>query len=175
VEKLWLGGRTAPLPVYGLAPTLRVARALLDAFEARAWPGLFEIVWTEIAERPFAPVVDDDVFEVVASPVVHAVPTVGLRVAFKPTGRAFAYSCDTEPCANVVALARGVHLLVHEATGEGRGHTSAVQAAHVAREARAARLVLVHLPPGGADDGLHAARAVFPHTTLGEDGVRLRV
>jgi len=175
VEKLWLGGRTAPLPVYGIASALDVARRLLDLFGAPEWKGLFEIVWTEIPERPRAEVVDDAHFRVVASPVVHALPNVGLRIETKADGHALAYSSDTEPCDAVVDLARGARLLVHEATGEGPGHSSAEQAAAVAQQSGVPLLVLVHLPPGLSDHELADARAVFPATVLGKEGGRLRV
>lgn len=175
VEKLWVSGRTAPLPVYGIAPALDVAQRLLDVFGASEWSGLFEIVWHEIAQAPTTDVIDDADFRVVASPVVHAVPNVGLRIEIKATGHALAYSSDTEPCAAVVGLARGARLLVHEATGEWPGHSSAAQAAAVAKQAGVPLLVLVHLPAGLADADLDEARAVFPATALGKEGGRLRV
>lgn len=175
IEKLWVGKRTATLPVYGLQKTLDLAQRLLDVFGADEWDGLFPLDWHAVPETPLAPVFEDDAFEVVASPVVHAVPTLGLRVTFKQSGHALAYSCDTEPCANVVELARGTRLLVHEASGEGKGHSSARQAAEVAEEAGVPLLVLVHVPPSTSDDDLAEARTVFPATMLGKEGGRLRV
>lgn len=175
VEKLWLGGRKAPLPVYGIAPALDVARRLLDVFGASEWLGLFEIVWNEIAHEPLTDVLDDAHFRVLASPVVHAIPNVGLRIETKADGHALAYSSDTEPCEAVVELARGARLLVHEATGAGPGHSSAAQAAAVARDAGVPLLVLVHLPSGLTDDNLAEARSIFPATALGKEGGRLRV
>ena len=175
VEQLWLAGRRDPLPVFGIAPALAQARRVWEAFDTSGWEGLPPLVWTEVEARPGALVVEDDVFRITAAPVVHAVPTVGLRVEAKASGRTFAYSCDTEPCPAVVDLARGAHLLLHEATGAGPGHSSAAQAAAQARAAGVPLLVLVHLPPGLTDDDLADARAVFPATALGKEGGRLRV
>ena len=68
----------------------------------------------------------------------------------------------------------GADVLVHEATGDGPGHSSAAGAARVAREAGVGRLVLVHLgpQPDGGEALLAEARAVFPATELGHDGAR---
>ena len=83
---------------------------------------------------------------------------------------------------------RGVRALVHEAwtsevddPGGARartsGHSTAGQAARLARDAGAAELLLTHLPPVG--DGYHAqmlaeARAIFPRTDLCADGLTRR-
>ena len=174
VEKLWLMGRRDPIPVYGLAPTLAVARRLFEAFDTSSWEGLPPIEWWPIANVAGAAVFERGPFRVVASPVVHAVPTVGLRV--EAGGVAVAYSCDTEPCDNVVALAHGADLLVHEATGHLPGiHSSAVEAAGVAKAAGAKRLVLIHLPPEVYADDLLEAQETFGPTVWADEGGRLVV
>jgi ribonuclease Z len=99
-------------------------------------------------------------------------------------GRVVALCGDTLPCDAAVELARGADLLVHEATfGEGRrqmaalrGHSTAAQAAEVARRAGARRLVITHFSAryqeGGEEtvgDLLAEARAVFPATEAAHD------
>jgi ribonuclease Z len=67
-------------------------------------------------------------------------------------GQAFAFIMDTRPCANAGRLARGVDLLVCESTyldserreAHDHFHMTALQAAELAREAGARRLVLTH-------------------------------
>jgi ribonuclease Z len=95
--------------------------------------------------------------------VEHVIPTIGLRFDFGRSGRAMAYSCDTEPCPQVIRLAAGVDLLIHEASGESRGHSSAEQAGTVARKAEAGRLLLIHYPTGkyAQGDPVEEARRAF--------------
>jgi ribonuclease Z len=72
------------------------------------------------------------------------IPTIGLRVEFLQGEHSLAYSCDTSPCDEVIRLASGVDLLIHEATGAQFGHSSAAQAGSIARQAEAGKLALIH-------------------------------
>lgn len=174
VEKMWIRGRTDPIDVYGLAPTLAKARALFAVFSTDGWEGLPEIRYHDVEAAPGARVLDLGGVEVTATPVDHPVPTIGL--CFAAGGVRLAYSCDTAPTAAVADLARGADLLIHEGTGSTPGvHSSPEEAARVAAEAGARRLVLVHAPPGASDDGLGAARAAFAETSWGWDGAQIEV
>ena len=167
IEKLWLLGRRAPIAVYGLAPTLAVARRLFEAFDTSGWKDLPPVEYHAVEATDGAAVFARGPFRVTAWPVNHPVPTVGLR--FEAGGRTAAYSCDTAPCAGVVELARGADLLVHEATGHLPGvHSSATEAAACAAEAGAGRLVLVHLPPVLPD--LTEAHTLFAATEFAAEG-----
>ena len=170
MEKIWLAGRRTPIPVYGITPALTQARRIFEAFDTSGWDGVPEIQWQEVAHEEDALVLESDVWRVTATPVVHSVPNVGLRVEDRATGRFAAYSCDTEPTEAVVRLARDAGVLVHEATGHGPGHSSAEEAAEIAAEANAHRLLLVHLPPGLTHDDLDDARQWFTGVELGEEG-----
>jgi ribonuclease Z len=94
-------------------------------------------------------------------------------------GRRIVYCTDTIRCAAAVELARDADLLIHEATYDSsmateareRGHATSTEAADVAREAGAKRLVLTHLSSRYIDAAplLTEARDVFAETELAED------
>jgi len=101
-------------------------------------------------------------------------------------GRTVVYTGDTRPSPAVVAAARGADLLIHDSTfgGEERaravetGHSTAAEAAEVAREAGARRLVLTHISPRytrEAPELLAEAKAVFPESVVARDGLTIDV
>jgi ribonuclease Z len=101
-------------------------------------------------------------------------------------GRALVYTGDTRPHLAVIEASRGADLLVHEATFGGdeqerakeTGHSTAAEAARVAVEAGARRLVLTHISSRYNRDTselLAEAKAVFPETIIARDGMSLDV
>jgi ribonuclease Z len=100
-------------------------------------------------------------------------------------GKAVAYCTDTRPFAGTVELARGVDLIIHEATytddlaNEARdyGHSTAAQAARIAREAEAERLLITHFSTRYADVSplYEEARAVFHETLLAQDLMEIEI
>lgn len=94
-------------------------------------------------------------------------------------GKSVAYCTDTRPCNAAVELARGVDLLVHEATyleelkDEAReyGHSTAAGAARVALEAGVRRMLITHFSTRYPDPSplLAEARAIFPETYLAQE------
>jgi ribonuclease Z len=96
--------------------------------------------------------------------VHHFIPNIGLRVEFAVSRKVMAYSCDTEPCEEMVRLSEKADVLIHEATGETPGHSSARQAGEIAKKAGVGSLYLIHYPTGqyASGDPVAEARAVFP-------------
>ena len=100
-------------------------------------------------------------------------------------GKVIAYCTDTRPCAAAIELARDADLLIHEATytedlsAEARefGHSTAAQAARVAAESGARRLLLTHFSTRYADVTplLEEAAVIFRETTIANDLVELEV
>lgn len=169
MEKVWLAGRQAPVAIYGIAAALSQARRSFETFDTSRWKDMPTIEWHEIALRNDARVIENDVWSVTATPGFHSVPCVGTRIVHKASGGVCAYSCDTRPTDSIAGMSQRADLLIHEATGEGYGHSSALQAAHIAVQAEAKRLVLVHLPPGPHEGPLNEAQAVFSATEIGEE------
>ena len=105
------------------------------------------------------------------------------EVVGKPRrGRSVAYSGDTRPCPAMITLASGADLLIHEAMfaqvlaqeATARGHSTAQEAAEVARQAGVKRLALTHVSQRFQDaDGLSLllaeAGSLFPEVFLPAD------
>ena len=101
-------------------------------------------------------------------------------------GRTVVISGDTRPGAALEEAAKGVDLLVHEATfshedrarAHETGHTTALQAAEIAARAGVRQLALTHISPRysrEAPELLAEARAVFPETIIARDGMEIEV
>jgi len=96
-----------------------------------------------------------------------------------PPGSSFAYVTDTRPCENGRLLAHGVDVLYHEATftqGDRQRaletkHATAHEAATIARDAGAARLLIGHFSARYQTSAplLEEARAVFENTEAAEE------
>ncbi|MBN1427184.1 MAG: MBL fold metallo-hydrolase [Anaerolineae bacterium] len=141
----WLLGRSATLRIYGLHHCLERMEDMMAAYHWEEWPGFFPVAFHHLPEREGVAVLENEDFQIKASPVRHYVPTIGLRILVKETGFVLVYSSDTVPCPEMVRLAYGADLLIHEATGdEPLGHASAVQAGEIAAEAGVKRLGLIH-------------------------------
>ena len=102
------------------------------------------------------------------------------------SGRTVVTTGDTRPCAATIARARGADLLVHEATfGDEEaeraietGHSTAREAARVAREAGCRRLLLSHFSARYSRDAAELeaqAREEFPNVTIGKDGMTIEI
>jgi ribonuclease Z len=101
-------------------------------------------------------------------------------------GQVFAFVMDTRLCDAAFALAEDADLLVCEATyldehadlAREYGHLTASQAATIAREAGAKRLVLTHFSQrykNARDRYLTEARTIFPEVMVAEDLQRIAV
>ncbi|RLD03610.1 MAG: hypothetical protein DRI56_12170 [Chloroflexota bacterium] len=141
---MWLLGREKPLNIYGLEHTLTRMEKLMEFYNWDNWPDFFPVTFRYLPLETMTDVIDNDEFLVHASPVKHLIPTIGLRVEFCAEDFVVAYSCDTEPCDNVIPLASGANVLIHEATGASKGHSSAAQAGEAAQKAGVDSLYLIH-------------------------------
>ena len=122
-------------------------------------------------------------------PIEHDGRTIEPEEVVGPSrpGRTFVYTGDTVPTDSVVAASEGADLLVHDATfGEDRAdraeataHSTAREAAEVARDAGVGTLALTHISTryAGQADKLGAqARDVFDgEVVVAEDGMERHV
>jgi ribonuclease BN (tRNA processing enzyme) len=141
------------LPLYvppGAAPILLTWASLLTVETIplldRVFDGAFE---TREYEPGDGFTIGDAVIELVG--LRHSKPNCGIRVS-TPTA-SMAYTGDTGVTGELTRLARGVDLLLAEASLEhtdqgAHGHLCAADAARAAAAAGAGELVLTHLPSG---------------------------
>lgn len=97
--------------------------------------------------------------------------------------RSYAYCSDTAPQPTLAAQVQGVDVLFHEATfgqdDEFRArqtfHSTTVEAAQVARDAKVGKLIIGHYSSRMKDETklLAEAQAVFPDTMLANEGFHL--
>jgi ribonuclease Z len=114
--------------------------------------------------------------------VVEPAQLVGPR---RP-GRTVVITGDTRPCDGTAEAARNADLLVHEATfGDEEaeravetGHSTAREAAVLARVSGCRRLLLTHFSARYSRDAAELeaqARAEFPDVTIGKDGMEIEI
>ncbi len=146
----------APLPVH--APP-----GALDAVLALDRPGMLSGAYV-LHEFTVGSQLDIGPFRAQTRLLPHSLPNAGVRLT--AGGRVLAYTGDTGPSPDVVALARGADLFLAEATyveqvpeDSRRYLTSAGQAGRQARDADARQLVLTHLHPGTDGAAAQAAAA----------------
>lgn len=101
-------------------------------------------------------------------------------------GRRVVITGDTRPCAATILAAEGADLLVHESTfgdeeaerAVATGHSTAREAAQVAKMAGVRRLVLTHVSARYARDAAELeaeAKSVFAATRVARDGTEVDV
>lgn len=110
----------------------------------------------------------------------------GKKVAIEDVARVkkglkVVYTGDTKPCDNVIKIAKGSDLLIHDSTfleeEEGKAHADVKQAAQVAKTAEVKQLVLTHISRRYTDVSVleKAAKKVFPNTRVAYDFMKIKL
>ena len=173
----WAAGLHTRVDSWGPPPIERMTKLFLEMnatdIETRmadeAHPPLAPLIHAHDVTRPGAVMADANL-KVTAAVVTHPLVKHSLAYRFDGPDRSIVISGDTTPSDNLIELARGADVLVHEAMylpaidriAAGipsaarlkehiqRSHTSAEDAGRVAQAAGVKQLVLSHLVP--ADD-----------------------
>lgn len=120
-------------------------------------------------------------FKIETLPLVHTSDCAGYR--FQIGNFVIVYCTDTGYCENAVTLAHNADFLITECSllpgekGNGWPHISPEQAARIANEAGAKRLIMMHFDASKYKSldqrriAEQAARKIFPNTTVSMDGM----
>ncbi|UCH59094.1 MAG: MBL fold metallo-hydrolase [Anaerolineales bacterium] len=172
----WLLGRKRQIDIHGLGYVVERMEKILEFFDWTNWPKMYPVRFHPLSDQEMVTILETSEYRILSSLVHHLIPTIGLRVEFPQSGKVLAYSCDTEPCEEVVRLAADADVLLHEASGETIGHTSAAQAGKIATQARAKALYLIHYPTqeGKLQELVNEARTMYDGpVALAEDFLEL--
>jgi ribonuclease Z len=100
-------------------------------------------------------------------------------------GRKMVYSGDTRMCQSVIDLAKGADILIHDGTYskddedviDRADHSTAEQAAEVAKKANVGKLYITHISQRYPDVSIleKEARKVFPESYIAEDFMRIKL
>ncbi|MFQ9316287.1 ribonuclease Z [Dysgonomonas mossii] len=109
------------------------------------------------------------------------IPNSHLTIPSEPA-RSYAYCSDTAYNEKIVPIIEGVDLLYHEATfvdedaarAKATGHSTASQAAQIAKLANVKKMMIGHFSARYPDNQilLDEARKIFPNTILANEGLR---
>ncbi len=190
LSTMGLFGRTSDLHIY--AP--RDFSSIVNFFKGHFGEGIkYEIIHHPLCCREPQLICDTRTAEVHAFPLNHGIDTFGFLIREKwPTdiatglpqrrSRSAAYCSDTAPFEEEARWIEGVDLLYHEATyteecrqvANRRFHSTARQAALVARQAGAGQLIMGHFSSRYKDLNviLDEAREVFEHSFLASENQR---
>ncbi len=107
------------------------------------------------------------------------------QVTVAVKGKKIVYASDTRPCAATVVAAKDCDLLIHEANyataqeqmAKDRKHSTAHEAARIAKKARARKLVLTHISARYRDTSqlLREARGEFKNSFVAFDGYTIDI
>lgn len=171
LHSLWLLGRKKALVIGGNERAISTCKHMFDFF------GLdrkvqFDIIWQELPV-PRIGDIQIDTFSLFHRPTM---PVNGFT--FSCEGEKISYFPDSVATKPYPDSAYDSNVIIHESAGLecdrdtiNSSHTTALQAAQLAKDLRGGKLILVHLPESQITrvEMLNEARSVFPNTILPTD------
>jgi ribonuclease Z len=152
--------------------------ALAFSLEEKARPGKFDVKRAKALGIPEGPLFRR-LQEGKAVTVQGERITPGMVLGKHRRGRKMVYSGDTKPSDRITALAHRADVLIHDCTLDSShnqlahdfGHSTAAQAATVAKKAKVKMLFLVHLSPRYEDTSVleNEARRIFKNSVVADD------
>jgi len=178
IMDMWILGREKEFHIHGCEHSISRAVKMMDLFGWQDWTGIYPVHFHTLPEEELAPILDNQEFKILSSPVQHMIPTIGIRIEYKGGEYVIAYSSDTLPVPETVRLADNADVLIHEATGSTFHHSTASQAGEIAAQAGVKELYLTHYPSEekiSPDVTLSDAKKTFPGKVfLAEDFMEIK-
>jgi ribonuclease Z len=177
ISTLGMMGRTQPLHIYAHGDLEKLLRPLLD-YHCQDLP--YEVEFHTINPRKKEVIFEDRTLTIETIPLKHKVPTCGFLFTEhhrdKEPRKRYAYCSDTAYREQIVEQIAGVEVLFHEATYTEKDvdkckkhtHSTAKQAAQIAKLAGAGKLIIGHFSAREDDHTvfLDEAKEVFENTVL---------
>ncbi|HEY7342377.1 MAG TPA: MBL fold metallo-hydrolase [Ktedonobacterales bacterium] len=150
IESYRLGGRHAPLHIFGLPEVIETAQQIIEVFgyELTLDTWTFEVTYTAVEDGQRLTLGG---MPATVARMDHTLPSAGLRLSLAAGD--FAYTSDTQPTPAIQRLAQGARVFVTECTYLSEGanyarisrHMTALEAGQHAAACGAETLALVHL------------------------------
>lgn len=185
LSTLGMMGRTQDMHIFALHDLERLLTPMLEYF-CKDLP--FKVIFHAIDPRANEVIWEDRTLTVSTIPLRHTVPCCGFLFEEKPRRRheetgekpfRYAYCSDTGYKPAIVPIIQGVDVLYHEATyteehresADRYQHSTALQAAKIAKKAEAKRLILGHFSARYLDQTvfLDEAKTVFDNVCLAKE------
>lgn len=173
--------KLSKLTISGPKDTKKILKTLINRpFTVPIKDLKYEIIINELLENK-----PDFPFSLKALPLLHADLTLGYRVEIN--GKIFAFCPDTGYCENAVELAKDADLLVTECSFKSGQylkewpHLNPEEAARIAINSRAKKLVLVHFASNRfltfeeREEAAENAAKLFKNTVAGRDEMRFEI
>ena len=186
--------RTQPMHIYAHPDLEKLLKPILDY---HCGDRLYEIVFHPINPRKHEVIFEDRTVSVETVPLKHGVPTCGFL--FKETHRVkkedgtfervtrkrYAYCTDTMYSEKIVPIIEGVDTLYHESTflesmaerSKEVKHSTAREAATIARKANVGQLIIGHYSARVEDHSLflEEAKQEFPNVIAAEEKMTIEI
>ncbi len=184
ISSMHLFGRDYPLTVIGPPELEHIIRCQLEAGDTEL---SYPLQFVHTCSDGLNLLWEDRDLQLYSFPLNHSVPTTGFlfrekeKPPFMRPPKSFAYCSDTVYDESLVSYIQGVDLLYHESTflesesqlAQDRLHSTAGQAAMIARMAMAKKLLIGHYSARYSDLQLfkREAEKIFPEVMLASEGL----
>jgi len=163
---------------------------ILDTqFQASQTRLIFPLIFHPLRADRYDLILEEERVAVYGFPLKHSIPVSGFVFREKnpprkvPQARSFAYCSDTGYSEEIVPYIHGVNILYHEATfmqdmaalAAEKLHSTAMEAATIAKKAKVGKLLLGHFSARYEDLNplLEEAKNIFPSTYIPEAGLKI--